>query len=214
VGLIGFGVFHNKIKDLITDVNMSPEEFGYTGDEAIDMVSTRANASEDISVNGYEFEFNHALDYLPGALGGLTVRGSFTHTNPSQVMPRVAQQVANLGLGWRYGRTRLNLNTVWSDEKDRGLTGNITNAFGQVIQQKQPFDDYLEVNLSGSFTLIPRTSNNWLSLEAYFSANNLFNQNRHTVYSNGETGLSEKGHHSQIYITSGRRASLGLRARF
>ena len=214
VGLIGFGVFHNKIKDLITDVNMSPEEFGYTGDEAIDMVSTRANASEDISVNGYEFEFNHALDYLPGALGGLTVRGSYTHTNPSQVMPRVAQQVANLGLGWRYGRTRLNLNTVWSDEKDRGLTGNITNAFGQVIQQKQPFDDYLEVNLSGSFTLIPRTRDNWLSLEAYFSVNNLFNQNRHTVYSNGETGLSEKGHHSQIYITSGRRASLGLRARF
>ena len=76
---------------LITDVNMSPEEFGYTGDEAIDMVSTRANASEDISVNGYEFEFNHALDYLPGALGGLTVRGSYTHTNPSQVMPRVTR---------------------------------------------------------------------------------------------------------------------------
>ncbi len=214
VGLVGFGVFHNKIQDLITDVTMSPAEFGYRGEEAIDLVATRDNAQDDISVNGYEFEFNHALDYLPGALGGLTVRGSYTHTNPSQVMPRVAQQVANLGLGWRYGRTRLNLNTVWSDEKDRGLTGNITNAFGQVIQQKQPFDDYLEVNLSGSFTLIPRTSNNWLSLEAYFSANNLFNQNRHTVYSNGETGLSEKGHHSQIYITSGRRASLGLRARF
>ncbi len=214
VGLVGFGVFHNTIKDLISDIDMTPEDFGYDGDEAIDMVATRANLPDDISVNGYEFEFNHAMDYLPGALGGLTVRGSYTHTNPSVVMPRVAQQVANLGLGWRYGRTRLNLNTVWSDEKDRGLTGNVTNANGIVMNQKQPFDDYLEVNMSGSFTLVPRTEAGWFSLDAYFSVNNLFDQNRHTVYSNGETGLGDQGHHSQIYITSGRRASIGLRARF
>ncbi|WP_202843393.1 TonB-dependent receptor [Luteimonas saliphila] len=214
VGLVAFGLFHNTIKDLISDVTMTAEEFGYDGDEPIDLVATRANLPDDISVNGYEFEFNHAMDYLPGALSGLTVRGSYTHTNPSVVMPRVAQQVANLGLAWRHGRGRLNLNTVWSDEKDRGLTGNITNAFGVVMNQKQPFDDYLEVNMSGGFTVIPRTRDNWLSLEAYFSVNNLFNQNRHTVYSNGETGLGEKGHHSQIYITSGRRASVGIRARF
>lgn len=214
VGLVAFGVFHNRIEDLISDVSMTPEEFGYTGDEPIDLVNTRSNLSDDITINGYEFEFNHAMDYLPGALSGLTVRGSYTHTNPSVVLPRVAQQVANLGFAWRHGRTRLNLNTVWSDEKDRGLTGNITNAFGVVMNQKQPFDDYLEVNLSGAYTLIPKTPGNWLGLEAYFSANNIFNQNRHTVYSNGETGLSEKGHHSQIYITSGRRASIGLRARF
>ena len=214
VGLVAFGVFHNTIKDLIRDVTMTREEFGYDGDEPVDLVSTRANLPDDISVNGYEFEFNHAMDYLPGALAGLTVRGSYTHTNPSVVMPRVAQQVANLGLAWRHGRGRLNLNTVWSDEKDRGLTGNITNAYGVVMNQKQPFDDYLEVNMSGAFTIIPRTQGNWLGLEAYFSVNNLFDQNRHTVYSNGETGLSEKGHHSQIYITSGRRGSIGLRARF
>lgn len=214
VGLVGFGLFHNRIKDLINDVEMTPEEFGYSGDEAIDLVSTRANLEDDISVNGYEFEFNHAMDYLPGALGGLTVRGSYTHTNPSVVMSRVAQQVANLGFGWRHGRVRLNLNTVWSDEKDRGLTGNITNAHGIVMRQKQPFDDYLEVNMSGSYTLVPRTRDGWFSLDAFFSVNNLFDQNRHTVYSNGETGLADRGHHSQIYITSGRRASVGLRARF
>src|SRR5690606_1025801 len=42
VGLVGFGVFHIRIKDLISDVDMAPEEFGYGGDEAIDLVSTRA----------------------------------------------------------------------------------------------------------------------------------------------------------------------------
>ena len=217
VGLVAFGLFHNRIKDLITSTMMTPEEFGYDGDEPVDMVSTTTNSANDITVNGYEFELNHAMDYLPGALGGLTVRSSYTHTNPSQKLPRVAQQVATFGLAWRYGRARLNLNTVWSDEKDRGLTANVTvdNGNGRyIVNQEQPFDDYLEVNLSGGFTIIPKTRNNFMGLEFFFTANNLFNQNRQTVYSNGPVGLGESGHHSQIYITSGRRASIGLRGRF
>ncbi|MEL1263344.1 TonB-dependent receptor domain-containing protein [Pseudoxanthomonas putridarboris] len=217
VGLVAFGLFHNKIKNLINATTMSAEEFGYSGDEDISLVNTTANSDGDISVNGYEFEFNHAMDYLPGALKGLTVRGSYTHTNPSVVMSRVAQQVAGFGLGWKYGPVRLNINAVWSDEKDRGPTANVTvnNGNGSyVINQEQPFDDYLEVNMSGAYTFIKKTRNNWFGLEAYFSANNIFNQNRHTVYSNGPVGLGESGHHSQIYITSGRRASIGIRARF
>jgi len=217
VGLVAFGLFHNRIKNLISDVSMTPEEFGYDGDEPVDMVATRANLQDDISVNGYEFEFNHAMDYLPGALSGLTIRGSYTHTNPSVVMSRVAQQVAGLGLAWKYGPVRLNLNTVWSDEKDRGPTGSISvnNGNGAYsLTQEQPFDDYLEVNMSGSYTFVRKTPDNWFGVEAYFTANNLFNQNRGTVYSNGPVGLGAGGHHSQIYITSGRRASLGIRIRF
>jgi len=218
VGLVAFGLFHNRIKDLIRSTTMTAEEFGYGGDEPVEYVITTTNSESDISINGYEFEFNHAMDYLPGALSGLTIRGSYTHTNPSEKLPRVAQQVANLGFAWRYGPVRLNLNTVWSDEKDRGQTGAVTvnNGNGQYsLTQEQPFDDYLEVNMFGSYTIIQKTRNNWLGLEAYFTANNIFDQNRHTVYSNGPVGLSEGGgHHSQIYITSGRRASIGIRARF
>lgn len=217
VGLVAFGVFHNRIKDLIDTATMTAEEFGYEGDEMIDLVNTTANSENDISVTGYEFEFNHAMDYLPGPLSGLTIRGHYTNTNPSQKLSRVAQQVAGLGFGWKYGPMRLNLNTVWSDEKDRGPTGavSVNNGNGAYsLIQEQPFDDYLEVNLSGGYTLIPKTRNNWFGLEVYFSANNLFNQNRHTVYSNGPVGLGAGDHHSQIYITSGRRASFGIRARF
>lgn len=214
VGLLSLNYFRNKIDGLISEVNLSPDEFGYEGSDPIDMVVTKNNLDESIEIDGYEFEFNHAMDYLPGALKGLTVRASYTHTNSEVVLPRVATQVATVGLAWRHGRGRLNLNTVWSDEKDRGLTGNIVNAHGIRMNQKQPFDDYLEVNLSGSYTFIPKTKDNLFGLEMYFSANNLFDQNRHTVYSNGETGLGEKGHHSQIYIHSGRRAAFGIRARF
>ncbi len=214
VGLVSINYYRNKVKDLISTVSMSPEEFGYTGDEPVDLVTTTANMKDEINISGYEFEFNHAMDYLPGVLKGLTARGSYVYSNPDVVLPRVATQVASFGLAWKYGRARLNLNSVWSDEKDRGLTNNIVNANGVTINQKQPFDDYLEVNLSGSYTIIPKTRNNFMGLEAYFTANNLFNQNRGTVYSNGETGLGDKGHHSQIYIHSGRRASIGIRARF
>lgn len=214
VGLVSLNYFRNRIDGLINEVTLSPEDFGYAGDEPIDMVVTKANLPDSIDIDGYEFEFNHAMDYLPGVLRGLTVRASYTHTNSDVVLPRVATQVASVGLAWRHGRGRLNLNTVWSDEKDRGLTGSIVNAHGVRMNQKQPFDDYLEVNLSGSYTFIPKTKDNWFGLEMYFSANNLFNQNRHTVYSNGETGLADKGHHSQIYIHSGRRAAFGIRARF
>lgn len=214
VGLLSINYFRNRIENLIDEVSMLPEDFGYDGSDPIDLVTTKANLQDEINVEGYELEFNHAMDYLPGAFKGLTVRGSYTHTNPDVPLSRVATQVAILGLGWSHGRARLNLNSVWSDEKDRGLTGNIVNAYGVSMKQKQPFDDYLEVNLSGSYTLIPKTKDNFVGLEFYFSANNVFNQNRHTVYSNGETGLGGSGHHSQIYIHSGRRASLGFRARF
>ena len=84
--------------------------------------------------------------------------------------------LAGLGFGWKYGPIRLNLNSVWSDEKDRGPTSavSVNNGNGAYsVVQEQPFDDYLEVNLSGSFTLIPKTRDNWLGLEVYFSANNL-----------------------------------------
>jgi TonB-dependent receptor len=218
VGLIAFGLFHNRIKDLISTATMTPGDFGYDGDEPIDLVVTTANSDRDISINGYEFEFNHAMDYLPGALSGMTVRGSYTHTNPSETFERVAKQVASFGLGWKYGPARLNLNTVWSDEKDRGPTAAVKvdngNGAYTLPYQEQPFDDYLEVNMSGGWTLVKKTKGNWFGLEAYFSVNNLFNQNRNTVYSNGPVGLGEKGHHSQIYITSGRRASVGIRVRF
>lgn len=33
----------------------------------------------------------------------------------------------------------------------------------------------------GSYTIIPKTRDNLMGLEFYFSANNLFNQDRHTV---------------------------------
>ena len=65
-----------------------------------------------------------------------------------------------------------------------------------------------------TYTFIKNSKGNKFGLEAFFSVNNLFDNNRETVYSNEAAGVGDGGYHSQIYIHSGRKASIGLRARF
>lgn len=214
VGLISLNYFRNQIKDLIVTDTVTPEEFGYTGEVEVDLINTSTNSTDQINVHGYEIEFNHAMDYLPGPLAGLSVRGSYMNSDPDVILPRVATEVAQLGFGWKYDRLRLNLNSVWSNEKDRGLTGNIVNADGVTIQQRQPFGEYVEVNASGSYTIVKKNKGDWYGLEAFFSLNNILGNNRGSIYRNAEAGLGDSGFHSQIYIHTGRKASIGIRARF
>ncbi|WP_161965981.1 TonB-dependent receptor domain-containing protein [Steroidobacter cummioxidans] len=226
VGLVAVNYYRNRIKNGIVTENLSADEFGYTGTEYADatFVTSVNRSDETIDIQGYEFEFNHAMDYLPGALRGTTVRGSYLYVDTDRAYRitanRVATKVAQFGLGWNYNAVSLKLNAVWANEKSRGLTGNIAipnpDGDGTVnINQWQPFKPYLEVNMSGSYTLVQRGNNSFLKgLEIYFSANNLFGNHRGTWYRNSEAGLAGSGHHSQIDIYSGQKATLGMRARF
>ena len=215
VGLVAINYYRNRIQNGIVSRSFTAEEFGYEGVEYADAAfESYANRSdEEININGYELEFNHAMDYLPGALGGLSVRGSWLYSDPDVVQERVATQIRQFGVSWRQGPARLNLNSVWSNEKSRGPTGNIATPSG-TITQSQPFIPYLEVNLSGSYTLIKKTRDNFMGLEAYFSANNIFGNHRGTWYADAEVWPGSRGHHSQIDIYSGQKATLGFRARF
>lgn len=226
VGLVAVNYYRNRIKNGIVSETLTAEEFGYEGTEYADatFITSINRSDEAIDIQGYEIEFNHAMDYLPGALKGLTARGSWLYTDTDEAYRitanRVATKVAQFGLGWKYNPVRLNLNTVWSNEKSRGLTGNIAipdpDGAGTVtINQWQPFKPYLEVNVSGSYTLIPQGKDHFLmGLDVYFSANNILGNHRGTWYPNSEVGLGGSGHHSQIDIYSGRKATLGIRARF
>jgi len=215
VGLVAVNYYRNHIQNGIVSRTFTAEEFGYEGTEYADaMFESYENLSDQtITVNGYELEFNHAMDYLPGLLRGLTVRGSWLYSDPDVVQERVATQVRQFGVSWRSGPARLNLNSVWANEKDRGPTGSIATPSGS-ITQTQPFIPYLEVNLSGSYTLIRKTRDNFVGLEAYFSANNVLNNHRGTWYANDEVWPGTRGHHSQIDIYSGQKATFGFRARF
>lgn len=216
VGLISLDWFHNRIKNGIVSTSMSAEEFGYTGDEYGDnptFVTSVNSSDQTITTEGYVFSFNHAMDYLPGWLSGLTVRGSYMASHPSIEVERFATHVAQLGFAWKYGPVRLNMNALRSDEKSRGRTGSIATP-GGTITQSQPFIPYTEVNLSGSYTFIEKRKDNFFGLEAFFTINNVFDQHRGTWYANDEVWPGADGHHSQIYIESGRKATIGLRGHF
>ena len=105
------------------------------------------------------------------------------------------------------------INTVSANEKSRGPTGSIATP-SNTITQSQPFQPYWETNLSASYTLMRKGKGNFMGLEMYFTFNNVFDNNRGTWYSNNEVWPGTSGHHSQIYIYTGQKASFGLRARF
>lgn len=215
VGLVAVNYYRNRIKNGFVSNYFTAEEFGYTGTEYADAIfeSWINRTEEAVDINGYELEFNHAMDYLPGMLKGLTVRGSFLHSDPDVEQPRVATQVWQLSLGWNYRRMRLNVNTVSANEKSRGPTGNIATPSG-TITQSQPFQPYWETNVSGSYAFLRKGKGSSMGLEMYFTINNLFDNNRGTWYPNSEVWPGTTGHHSQIHIYTGQKASIGLRGRF
>lgn len=216
VGLVAVNYYRNKIKNGFVSNSFTAEEFGYTGTEFADAIfNSWSNRTEEaVNIHGYELEFNHAMDYLPGVLKGLTVRGSFLRSKPDVEQPRVATKIRQLSLGWNYGRLRLNLNTVASNEKSRGLTTAIATPNGNVIQS-QPFQPYWETNFSANYTLLRKgQGGNAMGLEMYFTFNNIFDNHRGTWYPNSEVWPGSGGHHSQIYIYTGQKASFGLRGRF
>jgi TonB-dependent receptor len=152
VGLISVNYFQNRIKGLIQTSEMTAQEFGYTGTEYADYTfrSTQTVDEDSINIHGWEFEFNHAMDYLPGPLSGLTLRGSYTKNNPEIPVYGMADKLASISASWKHGPARLDLNTVWNDDKARTETtwweaffriGNLLDEDVNVIEQNANGDD-------------------------------------------------------------------------
>jgi len=200
VGIIGLNYYRNRVKGLFQAIEMTAEEFGYTGDQYADYTFIRTDVvdGDAIDIEGWELEFSHAMDYLPGAWGGLSVRGSFMVNKPQVPLVRAADKLGTFSVSWQHGPARLYLNTVWTDDKYRSTTPSW-------------FSEYWDTNLSGSYAF----ADGW---DAFFNIRNLLDKNRNVIVPNslsptGEIGGSE-GTHSAIYIHGGRNATVGIRARF
>lgn len=200
VGIIGLNYYRNRVKGLFQAVEMTAEEFGYTGDQYADYTFIRTEVVDGnaIDIEGWELEFSHAMDYLPGAWGGLSVRGSFMLNNPEVPLVRAADKLGTFSVSWQHGPARLYLNTVWTDDKYRSTTPSW-------------FSEYWDTNLSGSYAF----GEGW---EAFFNIRNLLDKNRNVIVPNslsptGELGGST-GTHGAIYIHGGRNATVGIRGRF
>ena len=196
VGLIGLNYYRNRVKGLFQAEEMTAQEFGYTGEEYADytFVTTTTVGGDAINIHGWELEFNHAMDYLPGLWSGLSVRGSFMRNFPDIPIVRAADKLATFSVSYQQGPVRLYLNTVWTDDKYRSTTPSW-------------FAEYLDTNLSGSYAFSR-------GVEAFFTVRNLLDKDRNVIVPGSLATSGELGDHSAIYIHGGRNATIGLRARF
>lgn len=196
VGMVAFNYYRNRVEGLFQTQDLTASEFGYTGVEYADYTfrTTTTVEGDSIDIQGYEFEFSHAMDYLPAPFDGLSVRGSFMINDPEIPIVRSADKIGSLSLSYRQGPARLYLNTVWTDDKYRTTTPSW-------------FDAYWDTNLSGSYQLRP----GW---ETFFSVRNLLNRSRNVIIPGSVATTGEVGDHSAIFIHGGVNATIGIRARF
>ncbi|MFC5345249.1 TonB-dependent receptor domain-containing protein [Brevundimonas staleyi] len=196
VGMVAINYYRNRVKGLFQQQDLTAEEFGYTGQDYAGYLfrTTTTVGGDAIDIQGYELEFSHAMDYLPGLLDGLSVRGSFMINDPEIPIVRSADRLATLALSYRKGPVKLFLNTVWTDDKYRTTTPSW-------------FAAYWDTNLSGSYEVRP----GW---EAFFTVRNLLNRPRNVVVPGSLATSGELGDHSAIFIHGGTNATLGFRARF
>jgi iron complex outermembrane receptor protein len=196
VGMVAINYYRNRVKGLFQQQDLTAEEFGYDGVEYADYTfrTTTTVGGEAINIQGYELEFSHAMDYLPGPLSGLSVRGSFMINEPDIPIVRSADKLATLSVAYRGGPVKLYLNTVWTDDKYRTTTPSY-------------FDAYWDTNLSGSYEL----RRGW---EAFFSVRNLLDRSRNVIVPGSLATAGGVGDHSAIFIHGGANATIGVRARF
>lgn len=194
VGLVAFNYYRNEVKGLFQTEELTAEEFGYAGSEydGYTFRTTTRVSGEAISIEGYEFEFNHSLTYLPGLWNGLTVRGSYTHTVPETPIAGSAENFASLSLAYQKGPVRLNMNTAWTGEKLNSV------STGSYIKARTA------MNLSGSYAFRP-------GMSAFFSVRNLLNEPTHIMLPGVDTPNGAVPDHAGDYREYGVSGSFGLR---
>lgn len=197
VGLVAFDYYRNSVKGLFQTEEMTAEEFGYTGQEYAGYTfrTTRTVDGEAIKIEGYELEFNHSLDYLPGLWSGLSVRGSYTHTKPEVPIAGSAENFATVALAYKKGPLSLNLNTAWTGEKLNSVT---TGSF---------IEPRISADLSGSV----RLRSNW---NLFFSLRNLLDGPTNIVLPGVQTPNGYIPDHAGDFREYGRSGTVGLRAVF
>lgn len=196
VGLVAINLYMNRTKGLFQEQELTAEEFGYTGTQYADytFITTTTVGGDAVNIKGVEFEFNHALTYLPAPLDGLSIRGSYMYNDPDTPIVRVADHIGSLSLSYKKGPVKLFLNSVWTGEKYRSTTPTW-------------FDERIDLNLSGSVAF----HRGW---EAFFSVRNLLNEPVNVVVPGSLAESGPVGDHSAIYIHNGRNGVVGIRARF
>lgn len=197
VGLVAINYFQNKVEGMFQTQEMTAQQYGYTGVEYADYLfrTTTTVGGEAINIHGVELEFNYSLERLPSPFDGLTLRGSYTYTKPDVPISLTPENLVTLALAYRKGPLRLNLNTVWADDKPGTLS---SGTFDQAR---------FDANLSGSYQF----RDGW---QGFFAVRNLFNLPKYRLGPGRENAGGVIPDHGANYNNAGVSGTIGLRVVF
>jgi TonB-dependent receptor len=117
VGIIAVNFFENTVKGLYISSEMTPKEYGYTGD--LDLTNytilSTVNGQDRTKIRGMELEYSQSLAFLPKPFDGLNVRASYTRNQAEVTLPEMAGQTGKAGLSYGKGRINVYSNLSWFD---------------------------------------------------------------------------------------------------
>lgn len=167
-GLLGLSVYRMDIDGLQlanAQINRAEAEaqtgISLADDEDYVIYRTTRNLDGRRSIHGLTIDYNQQLTFLPAALKGLGVFGSFTRTwwprvDDDQERVGYVPKAANGGLRYRYGPVNLQLRATWQSDKLRSVTesntaGSTTYLHDHIYQRARAM-----VDLGGDFRFSKR----------------------------------------------------------
>jgi len=159
VGSAAVTLFQNDINNSVITEEFPSSYFGYEDDptySAYRFISV-GNRPGTTRVRGMTLEYSQALSFLPGALRGLNISGSYTRTYASALKAAMVPHMIGGTLSYRLRRLAFNASAKWTDHTPFSTTGIITYRKARTM-----------VDLNGSYQLSGRTG-------LFFQARNIFN---------------------------------------
>lgn len=192
VGTLAANFFQNTVNGLFISSEMTPAEYGYTGDldlTGYTIVSTVSGANRT-KIRGMEFEYSQSLSFLPRPFKGFNVRASYTQNQAEVLLPLLSERSAKAGLSYASRGFNLYGNLSWSD--------NIpTNAAGTTYRRHRTV-----VDAGGGYRISDRVN-------LFFALRNVFDVPLLNMQKTGSVPAVVTG-----YQVMGTGISLGVRGTF
>ena len=167
VGIVSGGIFYKRLSGFIYSRILFNSPYPLTGPALVDRIDViQAQNGEDADLLGAELAFQRKLDFLPGALAGLSLYLNYTYTqseariqsreadaqNPDALenlpLPGQAAHVGNVSLAYEWKRFNLRLSA--------NFNGAYLSEVGGAPEEDTYVKDRLQLDLNASYTLSPR----------------------------------------------------------
>jgi TonB-dependent receptor len=150
-GVLQAGVFFKRIDDFIVDVRLEDAEFlGLEFSEAV-----IPQNGEQAKVNGFEFTYQQALDFLPVPLDGVLVGFNYTYTDSEGeidgrtiALPAASENTFNASLGYEKGPLSLRITAAYRDK--------YLDELGERAEEDRLVEDHMQYDLSARYRVTPQ----------------------------------------------------------